>query len=298
MLALISRDEVEEIVTNFDRPSIRRTGMPEEDLNDKAVGKAVETTVQTTVETAVETAVEKEDGVTEPHKLELTELQTFARGQGWNPNFDGPEAKTAEEFLNETQNIMRQASQDVNRLKSDIEDLKKGQTQSLMDGLSQRQDLEPERRREKANAGDMDGYDLVAKTISGLPTAAPVKELEDPVKVKYLNVENRFVGEAKWYNGSSKDEVQMTMTANQAAAALSMQQIESMTEEQIYSAIEGSVQRAFPEKFASPKQKPDGYIGDTPGGSGTGGGASTSFSIKLKHKCQTTMLKITSNRLE
>jgi hypothetical protein len=205
-------------------------------------------------------AVEAEEAPVVEKERVLSELETFSRTQGWNPNYDGPNAKSAEEFLAEGQNIMRQASSDVNDLKGKMDVLISNQTADKMKALAtQKEELEATMRN-AATVGDTDAYDAGKVQLDSLQAAPSGPSPQDK-----FNAVEKSMRQNAWYGGEEGKQMEMTVHANAISNGFTAEYIASRTPAEIQEIIESSVKRTFPDQFANPTQRPSGMVTDTPG---------------------------------
>ena len=191
----------------------------------------------------------------------VTEL---AVKMGFNPDWDGPEdqKKTPDEYILNTNKALRQASSDVSGLKSQVSDMSNtmqeftaSQAKQLKQALdSQRTRLEAERTQAVAE-GDTEAFqklDSELKTLEPtLPTAPVVNARQQAIE----SAERVFESKHAWYNGKDIDSVVMTSDAVNLAISLGRSNPD-LSADQLFEQLEQGMQIKYPEKFASPSNKP------------------------------------------
>jgi len=203
----------------------------------------------------------------EAEQLESPEVDAVTKlavEMGYNPDWDGPEdqKKTPDEYILNTNKALRQASSDVGELKNQVSGMSKtmeeftaNQAKQLKQALdSQRTRLEAERSQAVAE-GDTEAFhklDSELKTLEPTPPTAPaVNARQQSIEA----AERAFESKHAWYNGKDIDSVVMTSDAVNLAISLGRSNPDLPADE-LFKQLEQGMQIKYPEKFASPSNKP------------------------------------------
>ena len=195
---------------------------------------------------------------------EVDAVTKLAVEMGYNPSWNGPEdqKKTPDEYILNTNKALRQASSDVGELKNQVSGMSKtmeeftaNQAKQLKQALdSQRKRLEEERSQAVAE-GDTEAFhklDSELKTLEPtIPTAPAVNARQQAIEA----AERAFEQKHAWYNGKDIDSVVMTSDAVNLAISLGRSNPDLPADE-LFKQLEQGMQIKYPEKFASPSNKP------------------------------------------
>ena len=191
----------------------------------------------------------------------VTEL---AVKMGFNPDWDGPEdqKKTPDEYILNTNKALRQASSDVSGLKSQVSDMSTtmqeftaSQAKQLKQALdAQRTRLEAERTQAVAE-GDTEAFQKLDSELKTLEPTLPTAPAVNPRQQAIEAAERAFESKHAWYNGKDIDSVVMTSDAVNLAISLGRSNPDLPADE-LFEQLEQGMQIKYPEKFASPSNKP------------------------------------------
>lgn len=203
-------------------------------------------------------------------------VEEKAKAQGWNPNYKGENAKSAEQFLKDGETIAPIVAERNNKLMEEVADLKKGMKElsdqqwqvireAKEEGYKKAMAEIEKKQLEAVEDGDVDKFKALEKekkTIKKPEEKQPVKEQPklDPVFVDWHK-------ENTWYKPNSADEVSM---AAEAYGQVLAQKRPDLSPNDYYKTIEKHIKRTYPESFQKQTNKLDVSDNTKQGGSSKG----------------------------
>lgn len=201
----------------------------------------------------------------------MSEIEEKAKSQGWNPDFEGPGAKTAEEFVRDGERIAaissknnKKLSEEIAGLKTTIEtqntnfsDFQKQQFKAIHEASKTGYDKAVKEIEEKQLAavedGDTDKYkelDKEKKDLKKPVVTTPKAEEKPKVDPEFLT----WHKDNSWYKATNPDDV--SMAADTYATALGKQQ-PGLVGADFYKAVEKHIKTVFPDKFSNQQSNLD-----------------------------------------
>jgi len=128
---------------------------------------------------------------------------------------------------------------------------------------SQKDRLLQERNRAVAE-GDTETFEQIDKQINEIDASPEQPENgQDNRQAEIMQRERQFARESDWYGKPGGTNIRMTAAAQQYANVI-MGQNPSIPVEDLFTQIEEAIKEEFPDKFASPTNKPTKVSGDRP----------------------------------
>lgn len=220
-----------------------------------------------------EVAAPESTAVIEAPEAQLTDVEKEAVKQGWNPNHQGPNKKTAEQFLHDGSFFKKIDSQNKK-----IDDL----TQTVKLLLDHNKKLEAVKfeegykkalveRNKAVEEGDVQAFNVAEeklkqqvelhRPLAQEVTKEPDISADDQALLKSFQSENK-----SWFGNSDKESQEMTKLAiayDQYNLQNGMSYKESLKE------VESIIKYKFPHRFSNPNQdKPAAVLKSEPASSG------------------------------
>jgi len=205
----------------------------------------------------------------------MPEIEEKAKAQGWNPDFKGENAKTAEEFLEVGNRIQAVQTERNNKLIADVAKL----TDSLDEMKNQQFKVVHEARQEsyKKAVADIEAKQLAAVATGDLTEFKALEKEKKAVKVPKVEptapaqpaadpIFTDWHKENTWYKANGSDDVSMSA---EAYAQVLVSKRPDLKGAEFYKEIEKHVKRVHPDQFGKASPKID------PGNQGGGGGKAT-----------------------
>lgn len=193
----------------------------------------------------------------------MSEVEEKAKAQGWNPNYKGENAKTAEQFLKDGETIAPIVAERNNKLLEEVADLKKEMKElsnqqwqvireAREEGYKKALAEIEKKQLEAVEDGDVDKFkelEKEKKTIKKPEVKPPTKEQPalDPIFVDWHK-------ENTWYRPGAADEVSM---AAEAYGQILSQKRPDLQGKDFYKTIEKHIKRTYPESFSNQTNKLD-----------------------------------------
>lgn len=195
-------------------------------------------------------------------------IDSLAQQMGYNPDYDGDDAKTAEEFILDTQKINKQSSSDMIGLKSQVLSMQtQMQEMAINTGKQVNSALTAQRERLKEDQlkaveeGNTEEYSRLGKQIDALKE--PEAPTIDPRAQEMQASETAFSARNSWYNGVEPGNAAMTASAVAIAQSLAKSD-PNLKGEDFFKRIEQEIEYKYPQAFAKPSNKPTGVAPDNP----------------------------------
>lgn len=214
---------------------------------------------------AAEAAKEAETKVEEKQN----EIEGIAKELGWNPDYDGDDAKTAREFILNSRDIQKTQRDHAKRLQSEIDELRNGFSafqdhvkatyESQVEEYKQKiADLKAERSAAMKD-GDVDAVDAIERKLEATSKKKPKAP---PTTPNYSQSEvNSWFDENPWANPHAKEFNQEM--ANVVDSVLSPYAIfqgdqivgYKVSVPRLLERARREVKDLYPDKFEAPKKK-------------------------------------------
>lgn len=182
----------------------------------------------------------------------MNEVEEKAKKQGWNPDYDGPNAKTAEEFIADGERIAAIASKNNKKLESELEDVKgllkemqdqqfKTLAEAKQQGYQQALKEIEKQQRAAVEDADVEKFDELEKEKKNLKKPEVEKPKKEPAIAPELKA---WLKDNPWYN---RDE-DLTIAADVYAKSLARRNPD-LDPTDFYNKVGKRVKKMFPENF-------------------------------------------------
>lgn len=215
----------------------------------------------------VDTKIEKMEVSELEAERKFSEVELEQMEKGWDPNFKGPNAVTAEEYkrVGEIIEAKRKASKEVLAKSQEVEDLRKTLKQVIADQRKTEQimydkavrDLYAQKLR-KIEEGDVSAVQEIERQQAALTPPAPIAEDANPAPTAQEIAESpevvAFKEECKEFlNGKTPQDLAMQGYVQMMANKFQAEQPDIDINKALDQIREG-LREAFPNRFKNPRQ--------------------------------------------
>lgn len=223
------------------------------------------------------------DPVVSEHKDTVDPYLDEAVKMGFNPEYQGPNKKTAEQFVKDgsffrkIDDLKKQVAEQTQAMKLIVENNKRKEAEAYKKGL----DEAMSRRREAVELGDVNKFNAAEREIQELqkPVVEVVPEVQKPaVSQDMLD----FVEKNKsWFNNTSSENERMVLEAD-GLFTLESKYNPKLSEKEILNIVLDKVKALHPDKFENPNKERPPVVGTSTLGSGSKSSADTVLNDRQK----------------